>query len=230
MPLEPKRPQFPSTQWSRILTPGGRGGLEALARGYAPAIEAFLQARLACSPHDAADLAQDAFAWMMQSDLLGKADPGRGRFRGFLKKALSNFAIEHLRREQAHKRGGGRLHEPIDAAAEIADAGATTPEQALDDAWRRELLERARDALKAELSDNGRVVYWQLFSEYLLDDTPPTHAQLAERHGISRTDVSNWLDHAKRRYRALLRDLVAETVGDRDELDGELAWLFGADS
>jgi len=227
MPPEPRRPQFPSTQWSRILTPGGRGGLETLARGYAPAIEAFLQARLRCSPHDAADLAQEAFAWMMQNDLLGKADPQRGRFRGFLKKALSNFAIEQMRRERAHKRGGDLVHEPIDAAAELADRNAPTPEQALDAAWRRELLERARDQLRVELCGNNRELYWQLFADYLLADAPPTHAQLAERHGITRTDVSNWLDHAKRRYRALLRDLVAETVGDQDELDAELAWLFG---
>jgi RNA polymerase sigma-70 factor (ECF subfamily) len=230
MPPEPRRPQFPSTQWSRILTPGGRGGLETLARSYAPAIEAFLQARLRCSAHDAADLAQEAFAWMLQSDLLGKADPARGRFRGFLKKALGNFAIEHLRRQQAHKRGGGRIHEPLEAAADVADAQAPTPEQALDQAWRRDLLERARDALRTELCGNERQRYWQLFDGYLLQDDPPTHAQLAEQHGITRTDVSNWLDHAKRRYRVLLRDLVAETVDDQQELDAELQWLFGGSS
>lgn len=222
----PDRPAFPSTRWSRILAPGGGRDLDALARTYWRPVHAFLRAQLRCSEDDAADLAQDAFAWLLSSSLLDKADPRRGRFRAFLKTALAHFAVEHVRRASARKRGGGLSHAPLEAAQSHPDP-QRTPETALDDAWRRELLERARGDLQRELEAGGRARYWALFRDYYLaDGEQPDHATLAERHGVSRNDVSNWLDHGKRRYRALLRDAVAETVATPEELEDELRWLF----
>lgn len=228
MPAEPRRPAFPSTRWSRILATGGGRDLDGLARSYGAAIEAFLGARLRCGADEARDAAQDAFAWLIENGLLDRADPSRGRFRGFLKKTLSNFAIDRMRRQQAEKRGGGRAHAPLADADDVADPRARTAEQALDDAWRRELLQRAQARLRDELCAGGRERHWRVFRDYFLaDGEQPTHAQIATEHDITRTDVSNWLDHGKRRYRALLRDCVAETVATDTELEEELAWLFG---
>lgn len=222
-----RRPAFPSTRWSRILAPDGSRDLDALAQTYWRPIQAYLRARLRCSEADADDLAQSAFAWMLATGLLDKADPTRGRFRGFLKRALANFAIEHVRHGEAQKRGGGVAHEPLDDYDPI-DATAHTPDQVLDEAWRRTLLERAHHDLQRDLEGSNRSTYWALFcAYYLAADEPPTHAALAARHAISRTDVSNWLDHAKRRYRAILHALVADTVSTDAELQEELAWLFG---
>ena len=76
---------------------------------------------------------------------------------------------------------------------------------------------------------NGRAVHWALFRDWFLAaGDEPDHGTLAQRHGITRTDVSNWLDRAKRRYRALLRAIVADTVTSPDELEEELRWLSGA--
>ncbi|MBL8729923.1 MAG: sigma-70 family RNA polymerase sigma factor [Planctomycetes bacterium] len=221
------RHSFPSTRWSRILAPGGARDLDAIARLYWRPIQAWFAARLRCGDDAADDLAQESFAWMLATGLLDKADPARGRFRGFLKRALQNFAVEQARRANAHKRGGGVSHAALDDATE--PAGGPTPDQALDEAWRRELLERAHDALRDELEAGHRATYYRLFRDYyFVGGDEPDHATLAARHGITRTDVANWLDYGKRRYRAILRGLVAETVTGEDELQEELAWLFGA--
>lgn len=223
-----RRPAFPSTRWSRILAPAGEADLDALARAYWRPIRAYLAARAHCSLDDASDLTQEAFAWLMTSGLLAKADPARGRFRGFLKRALANFATEQWRKAQAKKRGGAIAATALDAADELVDRNGRTPDQVLDDEWRRELLATARSQLQRELEGNGRAVHWALFHDWFLAaGEQPDHATLAARHGITRTDVSNWLDHGKRRFRSLLRDLVADTVSSDDELRGELAWLFG---
>jgi hypothetical protein len=50
---------------------------------------------------------------------------------------------------------------------------------------------------------------------------------VAARHGISTTDVSNYLMAAKRKYREELRLVVTETVRDVEGLREELRWLFG---
>ncbi len=227
MSADARGPTFPSTRWSRILLPAGERDLDALARAYAPPIEAWLAKRFARRADDAADLAQDAFAWLLQTKLLDKADPARGRFRGFLKTALARFAIERLRRERATKRGGGAQHASLEDVAELVDHDAQAPDEALDQAWRRELLAKAQSALQHELETGGRAVHWALFRDWYLAEEDLDHATLASRHGISRTDVSNWLDFGKRRYRALLRDIVSDTVSSPEELEEELRWLFG---
>lgn len=228
---EDRSPAFPSTQWSRILAHRGARDLEALAQAYWRPMHAYLAVRLRVSSDEAADLAQDAFAWMLATRFFDRADPARGRFRGLLKKALARFAIEHRRKQNADKRGGGRVHEPLDAGHEPADPRAETPDRALDEAWRRELVERARAQLEAELEAKGRRTYYLVFRDYFLGEGETgdvDYAALGARYGITRTDVSNWLDYAKRRYRELLRALVLETVSDEEELQEELEWLFGS--
>ena len=221
-------PAFPSTRWSRILRPEGQRDLDSLARAYAEPIEAYLGRRFRCRGDEAQDLAQDAFTWLLQSRLLDKADPARGRFRGFLKTALANFAIERQRRDAAQKRGGGAVLTSLDDVTEPADPNGKTPDQVLDEAWRREVLTKAQALLRRELEGSGRAVHWALFRDwYLADADGADHAALASRHGITRNDVSNWLDFGKRRYRVLLRQVVADTVTTSDELEEELRWLFG---
>ncbi|MFO1076848.1 MAG: sigma-70 family RNA polymerase sigma factor [Planctomycetota bacterium] len=228
MPAPEQSPAFPSTRWSRILAPGDRRDLEALARDYAGPMRAYLAACTRTGGDALDDLAQEAFAWLLASGLLDKADPERGSFRGFLKRALRNFAIEQHRRNGAGKRGGGRSHATLADVPEPVDERARTPEQALDDAWRRELLQRAHERLRDELQGGPRATHYLLFRDYFLQgDDAIDHAALARRHGITRTDVANWLDHAKRRYRALLRELVTATVASAEELQQELRWLFG---
>jgi hypothetical protein len=228
MPPDARHPAFPSTRWSRILAPNGGRDLDGLARAYERPIRAWLAARLRCRLDDANDATQEAFAWLLGNGLFDKADPARGRFRGFLKRALANFATEQWRRQHAQKRGGCVELTTFDATGEPIDASARTPDEVLDEAWRRELLVAAQAQLQRELEAAGHAVRWALFRDYFLaDGDAPDHAMLATRHGITRTDVSNWLDHAKRRYRTILRDRVADTVRDADELDAELRWLFG---
>ncbi len=227
MPPSDRRQAFPSTRWSRILAPGNERDLEGLARDYAGPIRAYLGA---CTGHggDALDdLTQEAFAWMLSTGLFDKADPVRGSFRGFLKRALRNFAIEQHRRATARKRGGEAARASLQDVAEPVDERGRSPEQVLDDAWRRELLQRAETRLRDELQGGPRATYYLLFRDYFLTDEPVDHATLAQRHGITKTDVANWLDHGKRRYRAILRELVTATVAGADDLHGELAWLFG---
>jgi len=222
---------FPSTRWSRLLAAPGQRDLEALARAYARPIRAWLAARFRLGDDAADDLAQEAFGWLLATRLFDKADPTRGSFRGFLKTALARFASERFRSERAVKRGGGLRPQPLEAAAGAADPAARSPDALLDEAWRRELIESARAQLERALEAEGRREHWLLFRDGFLDegsgDGGPHYAALAERHGVTRVDVSNRLAYAKRRFRELLRAQVAETVRDGEELREELAWLFG---
>ena len=223
---------FPTTLWSDVRR-GGAGGtaraaaLDALVRRYQGPAEAYLAAALRLPRERAHELFQEFVAWMLASDWLAKAAPERGRFRGFLKVALRNFATDALRREQAAKRGAGLTGSlDLEPGLEPVDTRTPTPDEALDAAWRAELVQAAFARLEQELTASGRGAQFAVFRDYYLAGGPePDHRTLAARHGISTADVSNWLQRAKKAYRETLRALVLDTVGDASELGDELAWL-----
>lgn len=223
---------FPTTLWSQVRhggAPGGErdGALAALAQRYQGPAEAYLAAALRLPAERAHELFQEFFAWMLATGWLARAEPERGRFRAFLKVALRNFASDELRKERAAKRGDGRIgalseedgHEPV-------DRGARTPEEELDNAWRAELVHSAFERVEQECAAAGRAQVFAVFRDYYLAPGPePDYRTLAARHGVTTTDVSNWLQRTKQAYREALRALVLDTVGDAAELGDELAWL-----
>ena len=217
---------FPSTQWSRLVGGDARGALETLALRYWRPVAAYVRTRWAKTDEEARDAAQEFFLWVLEGDLLAKADPARGRFRGFIKTSLANFVHDLERRRRTAKRGGDRRFVPMDATPLDLPDPSTSPEAALDAAWRAALVEEASAALERELTASGKGEAFAVFRDYYLGDEELDHATLAARHGISPTDVSNRLAYAKRRYRQQLRIAVLETVRDDEDLRAEMAWLF----
>lgn len=226
--------RFPSTCWTDLLAGSAtsearaRQAFETLSRRYLRPVAAYVRSRFAKSDEDAFDRAQDFFLWMLESGFLARAERGRGSFRGFVKRTLANFLHDSERRARTWKRGGTRRFVPLEgdgAPLELPDGGAT-PEDVLDRSWRRTLLTQAADALEAELAAKQKQRTFDVFRDYFLGEEDLDYAAVAARHGITTTDVSNALAFAKKRYRAHLKNAVADTVDGDDDLRAELSWLF----
>lgn len=223
---------FPDTRWSIVLS-GDRGqALDHLAAAYWRPVYGYVRAHFARDEAEALDATQDFFVRLLDGDLLDRADPARGRFRAYVRKALANFLTDSFRERRSHRRGGDRLFVPIGAgdsegAPELPDTRGRSPEEALDELWRAEILERAARDLERELIAEGKPVWWALFREAVLDGDRPSHAEMAERHGVTVVDVTNWLSRARSRYRAALIRIVRETVVGEASLEDEIDWLLG---
>ena len=231
---------FPTTCWSQV-GPGAAGGgegvtdraLERLASRYWRPIRDWLSAELRLERDAAAELTQDFFVWVIESGFLKKADPERGRFRAFLKVALRNYARDANRRATAARRGGGRQFISLEAEDEdekpfdAADPNALRPDELLDARWRRDLVQTALQELEKELAATGKSAMFATFRDYFLDASPDVdYRAVAQRNGISVTDVTNWLSRTKKRFREHLLAIVTDTVRDAAALEEELRWLF----
>jgi len=227
---------FPATRWSVVIAgaegTGRREALETLARAYWRPVYGFVRARRRLDEEAALDATQDFFLWLVSSDFLARANPERGRFRAFIKVALDRFLIDAHRASHTEKRGGSVRHVPLDldqGVPEPADVDGRSPEDVLDDLWRRELIERALTRLGERLEAEGKGKQFKLFFEHSVaaNDAPaPGYEELAARHGISRVDVSNWLVRTKARFREEVRRVILETVADATQLGDEMRWLF----
>ena len=228
---------FPSTHWTVLRAdPAARSrtardAFEALAQRYWRPVAAYVRARTKCSDEDAADRTQEFFLWMLESGFLERADPERGRFRAFLKTSLQHFLTDRSRRASTQRRGGDRALLSLSGRDEhgldldVADP-SRDPDRCLDELWRRTLLEEAQRALEKELNERGKSLTYALFRDFYLGEEDLDYEALANRHGVRSSDVSNHLVLARKRYRALLRAAVLETVHADEDLRAELRWLF----
>lgn len=239
------RERFPSTRWSRILEPRSPAESDGsptppstdfseLAAQYWRPVYAYIRNRWSRSNEDAKDLTQAFFLWILEHDFVQRADPVRGRFRGYLRTALERFLTDDRRARNRQKRGGDRVRlelpgvDDADLLESLQDVKAADPSEVLDEEWRRTVLVQSLARLREQMEANGKRTSYAVFEDYFLNDSEELdYARVAERHGISKVDVSNALTRSKQAYRACIRSVVAETVGGPDELDEELRWLFG---
>lgn len=226
---------FATTRWSlvsRSARPDATGFAEAideLARRYRPAICTFLRSHYHCQENEAEDLTQSFLTDWIQKGMPGP-DPDRGPFRAYLRGALRNFVLNHRREQRTQKRGGGaaaiRIGEALPEAA-IPDTRATSPEEAFDAAYRRELFARAVQLMDCDYRREDRTHYMRAFRLYYIDPPAgskvPTYRELATELGASVSDLTNWLAHARARLRqrvvGLIRDSVTDEGGFRAEID-----------
>ncbi|MFO0958369.1 MAG: hypothetical protein U0800_13220 [Isosphaeraceae bacterium] len=228
--------RFPTTQWGRVAAAARREDGEALAticQAYWYPIYAFVRHR-GFSPEQAQDRTQDFFAYVLERDLIARADPARGRFRAFLRTVCARHLAGHLDREKAAKRGGGRPMldiDPLDAERRYAlePAHEMTAERIFDRTWALTLLGRVVDRLRREYDDAGRSARFEELIAVLTRDPETTpYEAIARRLGTSEGGVRVAVHRLRRRYGVLLREEIAATVGDADQVADEIQSLFAA--
>jgi RNA polymerase sigma-70 factor (ECF subfamily) len=229
-------PHFHTTRWSLVAraadlsAPDARSALETLASSAWYPLYVFLRRR-GHPPEEAEDLVQGLFARLVEKDVLAQADPARGRFRTYLLTALKYHASHERERAGAQKRGGDRLHVPIDAADGERRYGQEpvteeTPEVLFERAWAHALLDRALGRLTRDQLGGtpDRARRFEALQPILLRDGPP-QAEVAEALGMTPTAVKVALHRLRRKLGALLREDVASTLDDPGDVDDELARL-----
>ncbi len=238
--VSPGGSQFPSTQWSLVLSAGAgtdtqaHAALESLCRRYWQPLYVFVR-RQGRSHHEAEDATQQFLAQLLAADGLRRARPDRGRFRTFLLSGLRNHLTSEWRRTRAAKRGDGAVPlelGPFDAAGahtHEAIAPDLSPEQAFDRSWAQSMVDRAVLELRAEYQSSGRGPLFDAIASLIWgtsrDDDFPERATAL---GLTVNSFRVALHRARRRLGERLRAQVAETVADPAEIDAELRHLIAA--
>ncbi len=207
-----------------------RRALEDLCRDYWQPLFEFAR-RVGNNPEAAQDLTQGFFAQLLATESVARADQGRGRFRSFLLGAFRNFMNAEYRARTAAKRGGSVPPAALDSLPEggrqIADE-LGSPEREYDRAWAFTLLERVLRELAAEYERAGRGELFASIRPLLAaGSAPPGYAALGARVGLSEGAAAVAVHRMRKRYGALLRAAIADTVADPADIDDELRHLIG---
>src|SRR5262245_30690498 len=230
---------FTTTRWTLVLAakrrddPGVPEAFARLCERYYQPLYSFLRRR-GETPEDAQDLTQGFIARLLEKDVLRHADPARGKFRAFLLTSLKHYAANEHVRAAAGKRGSGQplLSVDLDAAEGrygLEPRDDLTPELLYDRRWALAVLERALRALRAEFSANGRESFFEAVQGTLTGDSAAVpYREIADRFGMTESNVKVSIHRMRRRYGDLVRAEIADTVDTEAEVDEEVRYLLTA--
>jgi RNA polymerase sigma-70 factor (ECF subfamily) len=175
------------------------------------------------SPHDAEDLIQAFFAQLLNANGLKKVNPELGRFRTFLLASLKNFLANEWDKAHAQKRGGGQTIvslniESAESRYQLEPSHDLSPEQHFERQWALTLLDQVLAAMRDEYKADDK---GELFDELkaVLIGQPGSYADMADRLGSSESAIKVAVHRMRHRYRELLRERIAASVGEGDVED-----------
>lgn len=230
---------FPTTIWTTILDarrtrgPASRECLNTLITLYWRPVYGLLRLEWNQPPEQAADLTQEFFLTLLEHDFLKDIDPGKGRFRSFVRAALKHFMLNWIKARRAQKRGGLVKHAAFDVAdfeGRIAASPKTTPDEFFETQWRMSVLAESLRRLKAELDRQKQAKAFEVFRMYELDapvGDSPTYEDVAAKVGLVRADVKQTLEKTRLLFRKCVTEVLRETSTSEAEVAEELRQLAG---
>lgn len=236
--LSTRGERFHTTRWSLVLAAGRRASprsdqaLAALCDTYWYPLYAYVR-RLGQSPEDAQDLTQDFFARLLEKNCLADVARDKGRFRSFLLASLKHFLANEWDKARAQKRGGGRSFIHLDdASAEsrytLEPRDDASADKLYERRWALTLLERVLARLREEHAA-GKTKQFDALKAFIGGERGAEgYAAVGKALGMTEANVKVTVHRLRRRYRDLLRDEIAQTVGSEAEIEDEIRHLFSA--
>jgi RNA polymerase sigma-70 factor (ECF subfamily) len=232
----PHRPAFVTTHWSVVLIAGrndtarAHDALPKLCQTYWHPLYAYVRRR-GHSPEDAQDLTQEFFARLLAKNAVATVSPDKGRFRSFLLASLNHFLSDAWDKARAQKRAAGRTVSLDTQTAETwlsqQPAQNLTPEKAFELRWAITLLEQVYRRLEEEHRQLGRSMLFDALRMTLAGPgNAAPYATLARKLNMNEGAVKVAVHRLRRRYRAMLREAIADTVGTEGEVEEELRYLL----
>jgi len=233
---------FPSTHWSVVLAAGrsqtnpesAQAALAELCQTYWMPLYSFVPGR-GNTLHDAQDLTQGFFAYLIEREIYTRVDRQKGRFRFFLLASLKNFLSDASDHDRTLKRGGGQsvlpLHdEQIEEAESLFQSYSATSneDQLFDRSWAEALVASGLERLSAEYRNKSREKLFNELRIFLAGSAEPlpAYTELAARLGTTESTLRSHVTRLRARYREVLRDEVRRTVDTEAEVDNELHELL----
>ena len=230
--------RFQTTRWSRILlardptNPQAKEALSALCETYWYPLYAYIR-RKGYSAQESEDLTQGFFCGFLHRNYLKAVRPEKGRFRSYLLGALHHFLSNERARSQAEKRGGGKAPLRLDfqdaeGRYRLEPSHAVTPEILFDRRWALTLLDRVLWRLEEESEKSGKSELFRSLNTTLMSGKTARgeYERLASELNLSEGAVKVAVHRLRRRYRELLRDEIAQTVAQPEDVDEEIGYLF----
>ena len=235
------RPTFVTTQWTQVLSARGQSSeaqlaLAELCEAYWLPVFRFIR-RSHPGDDEARDLTQEFFAQLLAHHGLDQVQQGRGRFRSYLLGAVKHFLADQSDRANAAKRGGGQPTVPLELSTEthttttlpIVNSALPAPDAFFDRQWALNVIDRALNAVAAELATTGKRRYFEILKPWLIGETSSlSQCDAARELGLSEGAVKVAIHRLRKSFREFVKQEIGGTVEQSESVQDELRYLLEA--
>lgn len=208
---------------------GRRKALDILISRYWPPVYAFLRHRGEDS-ENAAELTQAFFAEVVfKRKLFESVDKSRGKLKSLILVALRHFCIDCNRKQKSKVFAISLTQEQLQIEdAKMCHTNSGQNDQSFEKRWAMGILEETLRRCEAHYRNIGLERNWRLFEARVLLPavncvSPLPLAEIATNAGFdSPASAAAAIQSVKRRADILLREVVAETLADGEDLDAEV--------
>ena len=212
--------KFPVTNYSAIVAARSddqvirQRAFDTILTGYWKPVYKYVRLKWQASNEDAKDLTQGFFANAFEKHHFASYDATKASFQTFLRTCLDGYIANERKAAGRLKRGGDMDHYQLEFAAAEAEcdahASTLTPEDYFQREWMREMFTLAVEAFRERCVASNRMVHFQIFERYDLNDEDVSYASLAEEFGLDVTTVNNYLAAARRDFRRIVQEKFRE--------------------
>ncbi len=173
-------------------------------------------------------MTQAFFARFLEKQYLRSVDASLGKFRTFLLTSMTHFIANEADKARAQRRGGNRSVLSLDEAAaearyEIETADHETPERVYERRWVQTVMGLVLDRLAAETGEQR----FEVLKGFMLGEKREmSYEEAARSLGMSVPAVTSAIHRLRGRFRALLYEEIANTVGNPQEVESEIRYLL----
>ena len=239
------RGAFPTTRITLIHAarsgsgPQAQEALSALCRAYWYPIYAYVR-RLGYPAEEAEDVTQGFFTRVLEKHYLKDFQRERGRFRSFLLVSLKHFVANERDWARAQKRGGAQtavalddvLHSALHDAERrysLEPRDSVTPERIFERQWALTVLTRVQDRMLEDAAAAGQLAQFERLKGLLVGDNSDIgYRALAAELDTTEGALKVAIHRLRQRFKERLREEIAHTVSNPDEVGDELRYLFAA--
>jgi len=226
---------FPETRWTLIVSSKEasdkrQAALSELLNTYWKPLYYYVR-RKGRTIEASKDMIQGFFVHLLQQDFLARLDPGKGRFRSYLRTSLDHYMANLYESQSAQKRGGRAKNVSLDF--DLAEDGLAKAPDGADSAYDREwalgVMERAMAQLRSEFQDGKRQGPFDIALKFFqFTGTPPTYEEAAKQSGMTMTQFKAFLHRARTRFREIVKQEISHTVASDGDAESELTELMKA--
>jgi RNA polymerase sigma-70 factor (ECF subfamily) len=212
--------------------PRAKEALASICECYWPPVYGFIRSK-GYSTEQSKDLTQGFFSALLERNYLKVARKDKGRFRSFLLTCVKRFLADEGDRESAAKRGGGRVAIPIDVETFEAvygetDTIGTNPERMFERRWAQTIMQQVMAQMQDEAERSGKLRRFRSLRPMIDGSARVSYRQLSEELEASEACLKVAVHRLRRRFGQLLRQEVARTVTEREDVDDEVRHVFDA--
>jgi RNA polymerase sigma factor (sigma-70 family) len=225
--------RFTATRWTMVVAAGHwrastktRRAMEDLLQIYWFPLYAYARRR-GQSPADAEDIVQGFFTYLLEHDAFLTVRESKGKFRSFLLASLNHYLSNERDKRQALKRGGHHPTLSLDAATAEAKYTAEptddmTPDRVFQRRWALTVLEQSLAVLRAQYAKKGREQLFLALQHVLTGSDAARHADVGRELGMTEGAVRVAAHQLRRQFREIVRQEIAQTVAQPEDVDAEL--------